>query len=283
MAKDPSTINDAAAELAALEKQAKAEREAYENLHKLRIGQIKREELEREQSIRQLSSSEQQQLRNLLADKLLLNQEVDKRIEKLNNQIYSQKLKTEIALTQTAEERRKDAELRMAKLETSIAEETNKLRALQEKSIEEKRLDAELRIAQLRTNLQQQVLNIETENTRSIEEIKLLADQEVNNKRLEIAKAGTAAIQEAEREAAETKMLEDEKRRLAEEKQKLKESGNADKNELKRINAQQKAIAKIEKDNKSKKRKEETQRVKDLQNSIFGKSSDDNPITLKDR
>jgi hypothetical protein len=110
-----------------------------------------------------------------------------------------------------------------------------------------------------------------------------MAEQNVQNKRLEIAKAGTEAIIKAEQEAQEEAMLEDEKLRLAEEKQKLKKSDKDYKDELKRINAQQKAIAKIEKDNKSKKRKEETQRVKDLQNSIFGKSTDDNPLTLKDR
>jgi hypothetical protein len=239
----------------------------------LRIAKLKQsteETLDRIKAIQNKSDEERQAESALNLSKLDLDLEATLDRIKINNINKEERLE-------------KEAAVRVAKLKESLQSKEDTILALQNKSQEERDIETEIRLTDLKISLHQKANEIEVENAKSLEEIKLQAAVEVAATQLEIARAGTAAIQEDERKAAEAQMIEDEKRRLAEQKRKLKESDNNYKVELKRITAQQKAISKIERDRKRKDKKEFYADIKNNTSVLFAKNTQENPVLFADR
>lgn len=228
-----------------------------------------------------LSSLKMQQKTETILNKSIEEKEAERilRIDTIRNQVAQKNAETETILNKSVEEKEAESALRIGTIRNQVAQKNAETEAILNKSAEEKQAEAAYRIADLKKNLAQAQANAEIEQNRSIEELKLQAQIDATKTITDIRKAGNDKLYKDQLEKEESIALAQEKSRLAKERADAK----GDKEKLKKIYAQEKAIAKKEKENKSKKAKEKKQRIEDLQTSIFGKSDENNPITFRDR
>lgn len=310
-----ATVNDVQSELDSTIKAIQKEQELYNELYQRRKNQEKIIELEKLKAIDNLSSYQARVLSRLKKlekanskaleeDKLRVAKQEKKLIEKniayeklANRTIAENKLaadiriadlklnslklqqKTEDIINKSTEEKEAERVQRIETIKNQVAQKNAETEAILNKSAEEKEVEAAYRLADLKKTLVQEQANAEIELNKSIEELRAQAQIDAAKTVTDIRKAGNEKLYKDLLEKEEAYALAQEKSRLAKERADAK----GDKEKLKKIYAQEKAIAKKEKENKSKKAKEKKQRIEDLQTSIFGKSDEDNPITFRDR